>query len=57
MFLKAKNPDIQIVGLQPKDGNIPGIRRAGRGGLGVCLGGMRFNSGRAVDGERETLVS
>jgi len=27
MYLKAKNPDVQIVGLQPKDGNIPGIRR------------------------------
>jgi len=28
MFLKEKNPDIQIVGLQPEDGaSIPGIRR------------------------------
>ena len=27
-FLKSKNPEIQIVGLQPEDGaNIPGIRR------------------------------
>jgi len=27
-YLKTKNPDIQIVGLQPKDGSqIPGIRR------------------------------
>ncbi len=27
-FLKSKNPEIEIVGLQPEDGaNIPGIRR------------------------------
>ena len=27
-FLKSKNPEIQIIGLQPEDGaNIPGIRR------------------------------
>lgn len=28
MFLKEKNPEIQIVGVQPdKDAKIPGIRR------------------------------
>ena len=31
-FLKSKNPEIQVVGLQPEDGaNIPGIRRWPKG--------------------------